>query len=255
MFFWLSKIFWLFAAPSSLLLLLIAAVVLCLLFRWRIAARRFALAAGALFLLAGVFPLQNILLRHLENQYPRGGWPARVDGVVILGGGLDWRVLQSRGVPAPEAGTARLLSGYEVARRYPGAKVIFAGGSGELGSAGLSEGDGARHFFGQMGLAPKRLILEQRSRNTYENILHAREIANPKPGQVWLLATSALHMPRAMGVARKLGWDIQPWPTDYITTTTGIFGILEYARNLDRADYAVREGLGLLVYRLTGRAA
>jgi uncharacterized SAM-binding protein YcdF (DUF218 family) len=83
----------------------------------------------------------------------------------------------------------------------------------------------------------------------------AREIANPKPGQVWLLATSALHMPRAMGVARKLGWDIQPWPTDYITTTTGIFGILEYARNLDRADYAVREGLGLLVYRLTGRAA
>jgi uncharacterized SAM-binding protein YcdF (DUF218 family) len=254
MFFGLSKIFWLFAAPSSLLLLLISASFICLLLKWRVAALRFGLAAGGIFLLIGIFPVQNILLRHLENQHPRAGWPARVDGVLILGGGLDWRVLQSRGVPAPEAGTARLLSGYEVARRYPGAKVIFAGGSAELGAAALSEGDGARHFFGQMGLAPERLILEQGSRNTYENILFARKIANPKPGQVWLLATSALHMPRAMGVARKLGWDIQPWPTDYITIPTGFFGILEYARNLDRADYAVREGLGLLVYRLTGRS-
>ena len=255
MFFWLSKIFWLFAAPSSLLLLLIAAAVLCLLFRRRIAARRFALAAGVLFLLAGVFPLQNILLRQLENQYPRAGWPARVDGVVILGGGLDWKVLQSRGVPAPEAGTARLLSGYEVARRYPGAKVIFAGGSSEIGSAEMSEAQGARYFFDQMGLDPKRLILEQGSRNTYENILLARQIAKPRPGQVWLLATSALHMPRAMGVARKLGWAIQPWPTDYLTTPSGVSGYFQYTSNLNRIDMAVHEWLGLLVYRLTGRAA
>ncbi len=146
MFFGLSKVFWLFAAPSSLLLLLVASAAMCLAMRWRKAAARLGLTAGLLFLLIGVFPVQNILLRHLENQHPRAGWPARVDGVLILGGGLDWRVLQTRGVPAPEAGTARLLSGYEVARRYPGANLIFAGGSGELGSAGLSEGDGARHF-------------------------------------------------------------------------------------------------------------
>ena len=255
MFFWLSKIFWLFAAPSSLLLLLVTASLICLLLQWRKAAARLGLAAGMLFLLVGIFPVQNILLRHLENQYPRTGWPARVDGVLILGGGLDWRVLQSRGVPAPELSVARLISGHDVARRYPDAKVIFAGGSSTLGAAGLSEADGARHYFGQMGMAPGRLRVEQRSRNTYENILFAQRIAKPKIGEVWLLATSASHMPRAMGVARKLGWAIQPWPTDYLTTPTGINGFFEYARNLDRMDLAVREYLGLLVYRLTGRSA
>lgn len=255
MFFWLSKIFWLFAAPSSLLLILIGSAVICRMLSWRIAARRLVMAAGILFLLVGIFPLQNILVRHLEDQYPRGGWPARVDGVLILGGGLDWRVLRSRGVPAVEPGSGRLIGGYEIARRYPKAKVIFAGGSSEITAASLSEADGARHFFRRVGMEPGRLILEQRSRNTYENILMARDIARPQQGQVWLLATSAMHMPRAMGVARKLGWEMQPWPTDYISPTTGMFGLFEYTRNLNRADSAVREAVGLMVYRLTGRAA
>lgn len=255
MFFWLSKIFWMFAAPSSFLMLLAVAALVCLLLKWRIAARRLGLAAGILFLLVGVFPVQNILLRHLEDQYPRGDWPAHVDGVLILGGGLDWKVLQSRGVPAVELGIGRLVGSYEAARRYPQARIIFAGGSSDLTGLRLSEADGARHFFRQMGLEPGRLILEGKSRNTYENILMARNIAQPQPGQVWLLATSALHMPRAMGVARKLDWQMKPWPTDYISPANGVFGLFEYARNLDRADYAMREVLGLLVYRLTGRTA
>ena len=255
MFFWLSKLVWIVITPSSLLLLLAVAALLCLLLRWRVLARWLGLAAGGLFLLIGIFPLQDVLLRALENQYPRAGWPARVDGVLILSGGLDWKVLQSRGVPAMELSRGRVVGGFEVARRYPGAKVIFAGGSGGLGGAAMSEAEGTRYIFAQMGLDEKRLILEQRSRNTYENILFARDIARPKPGETWLLATTASHMPRAMGVARQLGWAVQPWPTDYVTTPTGINGFFEYARNLDRMDLAMREWLGLVAYEFTGRLA
>lgn len=255
MFFWLSKLAWIVLTPSSVLLLLAATALLCPLLHRRRLAQGLGLIAGALFVLIGVFPLQDVLLRVLENRYPRSGWPVRVDGVLILGGGLDWKVLQSRDVPAMELGKSRLVGGYEVARRYPQARVIFAGGSGALGGAALSEAEGARAVFTQIGLEERRLILEPRSRNTYENILFAQRIAKPKIGEVWLLATSASHMPRAMGVARKLGWAIQPWPTDYLTTPTGINGFFEYARNLDRMDLAVREYLGLLVYRLTGRSA
>ncbi len=56
------------------------------------------------------------------------------------------------------------------------------------------------------GLGPTGLTLEPRARNTYENILFSKELVKPKPGEVWLLDTAAIHMPRAMAVARKLGW-------------------------------------------------
>jgi len=255
MFFWLSKLVWIVITPSSLLLLLAVAALLCLLLRWRVLARWLGLVAGGLFLLIGIFPLQDVLLRALENQYPRAGWPARVDGVLILSGGLGTNILQSRGVPAVELSKGRVVGGFEVARRYSNAKVIFAGGSGALGGAAMSEAQGTRAIFAQLGLDEKRLILEQRSRNTYENILFAKAIARPKPGEVWLLATTASHMPRAMGVARKLGWAMQPWPTDYLTTPSGVSGYFQYASNLNRIDMAVHEWLGLLVYRQTGRLA
>lgn len=254
MFFILSKIVWMLAAPSNILLLLAAAAGLCLLLRWRVAACRLGIAAALLFVLIGILPVQDVMLRALENQYPRAGWPAHVDGVLILSGGMNLDILQTRGVPAAESSKGRLVGGYEVARRYPDARVIFAGGSGALGGGALSEAQGSRYVFAQMGLDENRLVLEQRSRNTYENILFAKAIAEPGPGQVWLLATTASHMPRAMGVARKLGWPMRPWPTDYLTTPSGVSGFFQYSGNLNRTDYAVHEWLGLMVYRLTGRS-
>ena len=189
------------------------------------------------------------------DAIPRGAWPARVDGVLILSGGMDVEMLQTRGVPAMELSKGRLIGGYEVARCYPAARVIFAGGSGALGGAALSEAEGSRTVFAQMGLDQKRLILETRSRNTYENIQFTQQVARPRPGEVWLLATTASHMPRAMGVARKLGWAMRPWPTDYMTKPSGVSGFFQYSGNLNRTDYAVHEWLGILVYWLTGKSS
>ena len=71
-----------------------------------------------------------------------------------------------------------------------------------------------------------------------------------------MLATSAIQMPRAMLVARRLGWTMIPWPTDYITRPGGaprpLAEYLNTAGNLLRADEALHEQLGLLAYRLRG---
>lgn len=249
MFFSLSKLFWLLAAPSHVLAWLVLAAALCVLMRRPRAAGRLSIAAAILFLLIGILPLQTLLIRALEDRYPRAAWPSHVDGVLVLGGGLNAAILEARHAPAQEGSEARLVSAYEVARRYPRARVVFSGGSARLNPSAYTEADAASAIFRQMGLDPARLVLETRSRNTYENILFSRDRVRPKAGEVWLLATSAIQMPRAMMVARQAGWALLPWPTDYITAA-GIRRSYSISANLALADAGFHEWVGLLIYRL-----
>lgn len=77
---------------------------------------------------------------------------------------------------------------------------------------------------------------------------------NPEPGQTWLLVTSAAHMPRSMGIFRKIGWGVLPFPVDYWTTGGSEWpGRIEVGQRLVELDYATREWLGLLAYYLMGR--
>ena len=65
------------------------------------------------------------------------------------------------------------------------------------------------------GVPRERVTLENRSRNTYENAVFAKELAKPKPGERWLLVTSALHMPRAIGCFRRAGFPVEAYPVDW----------------------------------------
>ena len=246
-FFLLSKTIWLLLAPSHLVLeLMVAAGVL--LFLGRVDLGRAAAVAGALlYLLFGVLPVGSWLARPLENAYPRPPWPAHVDGVLVLGGGFNTAALLSRGAPGANPEETRLISGFEVARRHPEAKLVFSGGWGDY-----SDSKAARYAFDQMGLDPARLVVEDRSHDTLENLVYSKQIVRPRPGQVWLLATSAIHMPRAVQAARIAGWQVIPWATDYATSShgggTSLFG--SPGLNLFLTDQAVHEWLGLLGYKL-----
>ena len=252
MFFVLSKVFWILAAPSHWLLLLVIATALCLLFRWHRAAKVFALAAVALVLVAWLAAAP--LVRDWEDRYPRPPWPARVDGILVLGSGFDSQLLRVRKAPQSNGGVYRLVEGLAAARRYPQARLVFTGGSGALGGAPFPEADTARYVFTELGRDPKQMILESRSRNTYENLLFSKAMVKPKQGEVWLLATSAMHMPRAMAVARKLNWPMTPWPTDFMTGPQTDGDIWDVSGNLASLDYVVHEWIGLAAYRLSGKA-
>lgn len=252
MFFMLSKIFWILGAPSHWLALLVVATALSLLLRWQRAAKLFALAAVALILVAWLAAIP--LARAWENRYPRPPWPRHVDGILVLGSGFDSALLRQRHAPQSNDGAYRLIEGLAAARHYPDARLVFAGGSGVLGGAQYPESDTARYVFSELGRDPGRMILESRSRNTYENFLFSKAMVKPKRGEVWLLATSAMHMPRSMAIARKLDWPMTPWPSDFATSpgsTSDIWGIVE---NLGLLDYIVHEWIGLAAYRFSGKA-
>ena len=255
MFFLLSKLFWLVFVPSHLIVWLVLAAALLL---WRNRphqARWPAIAAAALLILFGVLPTGAWLTQRLENTDTRPAYPDRVDGVLILGGGNDPIILKSRGVMAPDRALSRLVAAYELSRRYPEARIVFSGGSGEITDQSISESTAAQRILFEIGLSESRLTLEGKSRNSWENFVFTKGIVKPKAGEIWLLATSAFHMPRAMAISRRVGWTMVPWPTDYMTGRRLRYSLQNVPQNLERTDTAIHEYIGLLTYRLSGKSA
>lgn len=256
MFFVVSKIGFFFLQPLNIAVILSAACILALLLK----RRRLALAAAAIVFLVIAVPAWTdtglMMLRPLEARFPRPAVPpANVTGIIVLGGFFDGRVDRVRGgYELNEAGD-RAVETAVLARRYPAARILVAGGPGSL--FGWEETDAAAsvRFFAALGIPRERLLLDDRSRNTYENALFARELAEPKPGETWLLVTSAFHMPRSVGLFRKVGFDVVPWPVDYRTTGKERFGRAKggSTTSMDYTTLALHEWIGLVAYRLTGR--
>ncbi|HEY0106976.1 MAG TPA: YdcF family protein [Rhizomicrobium sp.] len=221
----------------------------------RMAWHRGLLGGATVLLFALLFlPIDQILARPLENTYPRPPLPAHVDGIVVLDGSVNVRIFASRHVQGQNQSTLRILAGADLAKRYPGAKLVYSGENGGARQRAI-EHQAVETMFAAMGIAPGRTIFERTSRDTGENLANSLKIVRPRPGETWMLVTSAIHMPRAMAIARKLGWTMVPWPSDYISTASG--GGLHVAfpsEGLVEVDRALHEWIGIAVYRLTGRA-
>ncbi|MBB3235022.1 YdcF family protein [Phyllobacterium endophyticum] len=256
MFFTLSKILWFFAEPLNLSILLIGLAVVALL----IARRRIALTAAAcafLILAIGAWTSLGALMMHpLEDRFPRpASLPDRIDGIIVLGGGFEGGVNLVRGGYEVNSSGDRFVEAAILAARYPGAKVVVTGGSGNLLLKGEGDGTTAPRLLAALGVAPDRLIMESQSRNTYENAVLTKEMVKPQPGQTWLLITSAFHMPRSMGIFRTVGFAVVPWPSDYRTSGEEGVGVTHDnpQDSLQNVSIALREWIGLVAYRLTGR--
>ena len=202
MFFYLSKIIWFVVQPSSLLL--IAPIVgLWALYRNRVTLARRSMVAALLVALLGLSPLANLLALPLEQRFPRADLDAvPVTGFVVLGGGEDAPIAMKRHAHALNEAGERISEAVALSRKYPGARVVFTGGSGFLFPGGATEGEAVRQMLLSMGVAPERLTIEELSRTTYENAIFTRDLVHPKSGERWILVTSAWHMPRAMGLFR-----------------------------------------------------
>lgn len=255
--FYISKVFWGVMQPAMLLLILVIAGAVLLGTRYQRAGRRLVVAAAVFFVVGGIGPLSTWMILPLEDRFPRADLSGRpVDGIVILGGAEDARVAKGRGTHALNESAERMTEAATLARRYPDAKVLFTGGTVEILREPTVEADAAGMVLRDLGIGSDRLLLERKARNTAENAVLAKELADPKPGQRWLLITSAWHMPRAMGLFRKAGFDVEAWPTDYRTAGPGDAWILfsSPVEGLRRLDFVVKEWLGLLVNRVTGRS-
>lgn len=249
-----GKLVWLVLVPTSFLLLLLTVFLGLAAVGWRPARRLAGLALGTLLLVA-FLPVGLWLQAPLEQRFAAPSPPpARVDGIVVLGGGIDVRASAAWRQPALGPTAERFLAPIELSRHWPQARLVFSGGLAPLIDSALTEADIVRQLYDRLGFDSGRVLFESRSRTTRENALLARELVQPQPGEVWLLVTSAAHMPRAVGCFRAVGWPVLAWPVDYRTDPgPGIqHWRLPSSDRLAQLDDAAREWVGLLWYRLLG---
>ena len=108
----------------------------------------------------------------------------------------------------------------------------------------------------RLGIASGRILFERASRNTFENAQLTKAMVTPAQGERWVLVTSALHMPRAIGLFRAAGLDLEAYPVDWRTAEgfTGVMGDEPASARLRLFDSTLREIFGLIVARLTGQS-
>lgn len=260
MFFTASKVLFFIAQPSSLVVITVA--VGLWLMRYEARRRlggRLAVGGLAFLVVAGILPLGNVLILPLEERFaatPKIGPTDQLAGIIILGGFEDGWVSAGRGGLAVNESAERLTEGVRLALKHTEAKVVFTGGVGGLWPGGTDAAGPVGEFLTEVGIDRQRIVLESRSRNTHENAVFTAALVKPQPGQRWALVTSAYHMPRSMSVFRKAGFDVVAYPVDY--RTRGAEDLLRpferISAGLERLDLAVKEWVGLVAYRLSGRS-
>lgn len=219
--------------------------------RWAVAA-----ALGAMMALA-VLPVGTPLMGWLEGHYPAQPLvPVPVDGIIVLGGAEDFGVFAQTGLPGMNDAGERLTEGAVLARRFPGARLIFTGGTADL--IGTEDhtlpSRMVRALWLSLGVPEAQIVLEDRSRNTSENARLTLALIDPQPGQTWILVTSAWHMPRSVETFERAGWQgLIPWPVDYRADPFEPGLRRPLSEHLGDLNSALREVVGLVVYRLTGR--
>ncbi len=258
MFFVLSKTLGIMLLPTNFLIGVGLFGAILLATRFASFGRKLLIASIALLAICGFSPLGNWLLYPLEARFPP--WDAArgaPDGIVVLGGSIDPDLSAAHGVAVVRDSADRVIATAALAHRYPNARIIFSGGSGNLISDNAREADYAGAVFESLGVSKARLTMERRARNTQENAEFSRALAAPKNGERWLLVTSAYHMPRSVGLFRKAGFVVEPYPVDWrVGSRSDLLNLPTFSiEGLAKVDAGAREWMGLVAYWISGKTS
>lgn len=254
MFLLLSKVADLLLAPLTWALLLLGAAVL-LRRRPRLPAA-LAAAAAAVLLGFGSEQVADRLSRWVEAGAVRTDQPeVTYDVVVVLGGLVEDAPTRATGELQVSGAAERLLRGFEVVRSGHARHLLYSCGLLGPKPGDVAESTLAVRQLAAWGIAPDRLVVEERSRNTRENAVESARLIRERGWSRVLLVTSAAHMPRALGCFKAVGLVPDALPVDYRGGDGRGRAWLPRAAALDESTDALRELFGRLVYRVMGYSA
>jgi uncharacterized SAM-binding protein YcdF (DUF218 family) len=208
-----------------------------------------------IFLFFGYIPLSDLILNKIEDYIETSRYPAnQLTGVVVLGGSfVTGTESKERNQVFLNNSSERLTKALEIYKKNPRILILFSGFSNSISPQGWNESEMAKKFFLDQGVRVDNLILENKSRNTFENIKFSKDIISNYKG-TWGLITSASHMPRSFLAFKKQGLVLEPINVDYRTGTSKIFWLnFSISRGLSSWTTVFHEVIGLGYYKLTNK--
>jgi len=262
MFIILSKLLPLFVYPLGLASIMLLAALLS---RRDSRATKILITTALIILwLCSTTGFSNFLARSLEWQYTPSSDIPTAQVIVLLGGGTEPAVAPR---PAAEVNGAgdRVLYAARLYKEGKAPLILLSGGNITWQNGGATTpAEDMAEIMDLLSVPAEALLLEIESLNTYENAVMAWEILVERDINRILLVTSAMHMPRSVGVFEKQGFEVIPAPVDYSVTeeepaengTNGIAGklldVIPQASALSLTTNAVKEYIGMLVYKIQG---
>ena len=248
--FYLSKILWLILNPYNFFIFVNFIIIFLYIFKFKVISINIFIINFVFLLTISIFPIGNLLIHKLEKEYHFSTQvPDIMDGILVLGGATSHLLFREFNQVSVNGSAERLIESVKIIREFKNLKIIFSGGSGVLGRPDLGHVDAAKFFYERVGMNTQGIIFENRSRNTYENILFAKDIVNPIKNEKWLLITSAVHMKRAILIGKKHDWNFIPYAVDFKKTKKFKFKpSFNFLSNLNSFQRASHEWLGLTSY-------
>ena len=248
--FYLSKILWLILNPFNFFIFVNIITIFLYIIKFKNISI-FIFIINFIFLLTiSIFPIGNFLIHKIEKEYHFANVvPNSLDGILILGGATSPILFKQFNQVSVNGSAERLIESVKIIKEFKNAKIIFSGGSGIVGRPDLGHAEAAKFFYERVGVDTKRIIFENNSRNTYENIIFSKNIINPLRNEEWLLITSASHMKRAILNGKKNDWNLIPYAVDFNVSKNYIlkpnFNLLSNLYSFQKASH---EWLGLISY-------
>ena len=262
-FLFLSKLIPLFLYPLGLACLLsIAALILMLLKRYFVVQQILVATSVLVLLLASNGWVSKFLALSLEWQnIPQKEIP-NAEAIVLLGGATKSASFPRPMVDISEEGD-RIIYAAKLYQDGKAPLIIAAGGRIAWRGSGQPESKDMEQLLELMGVPPWAISQDSKSLNTYQNAVNVRKILEEKKIEKVLLVTSAMHMPRSLMIFKKQGIEAIPAPTDFlvsegdleeltVSTEAIILNLLPDVRNLEVSTKAIKEYIGIVVYRLRG---
>ena len=262
MFLFLSKLLPLLVYPVGLTSLLLALTLWWVARSRKGAAMSSAAIALLILLLSSNAWVATRLMQSLEwRHFPPAPLPT-AEAIVVLGGSTRPADSPRPWVDVMEAGD-RILHGAQLYKMAKAPKLILSGGRIDWRGGGSPESSDMAQIAIAMGVPESAIIEDSTSLNTYQNAVNVKAILERENINQILLVTSAMHMPRSLAIFKKQGIDVIAAPTDFLvseraaeeiggTRQAFLLSLLPDASNLANVTRAMKEYIGIAVYRLRG---
>lgn len=238
--------------PLPLLLLLMAAGILLLWFsRWQKSGKILVSASWLLLLLLSLQPVADRLLYPLEEGYATASGDAKVDYIVVLGGGYTYNPEWAPGSNLIGNSLPRVAEGVRQWRLHPQATLIFTGAA--AGNNTLSSARVAANVAIGLGVPSEHTLTLDQPRDTAGEAQAVRQAIGNRP---LMLITSANHLPRALNYFHAAGLNPVVAPANQLAIRSPLNWwerVLPSPLWLSHSERAIYESLGRIWQALTAQ--